>query len=146
MPECMLSRWCFSWLIGLVFLRPLAGLAQMPAVPADENYQRCLAEGKSFIADRHYSEAVSALNRCKELSSQDSRAYFFSGVALAEAGHLSAAAAELNEAVRLNPAPPEYILAQANVLAELGHKSEAVKALARFENPEEATRLTTESL
>jgi superkiller protein 3 len=128
------------------FTWPLRVLSQVPTVEAVGDYERCLGEGRAFIADRHFSEAVSTLNRCKQILPQDSRAYFFSGVALAEAGHLSAAAAELDEAVRLNPAPPEYLLAQSNVLVGLGHKSEALKALASLGKMEEAVRLSTGSL
>jgi Flp pilus assembly protein TadD len=122
------------------------GFSQVPAVSPEEAYVSCIAEGTSAIAQRHLTEAVATLNRCKQILPLDARGYFYSGLALAEAGRLSAAAAELAEAVRLNPAPPEYVLAEANVLAGLGHKSEAVKALAAMGTGEELVRLSTGSL
>jgi Flp pilus assembly protein TadD len=124
-------------------------LISTPSVKAQnpgEDYGRCIAEGTASIGKRQFTEAVATLNRCKQILPQDARAYFFSGVALAEAGHLSAAAAELAEAVRLDPAHAEYILAQANLLAGLGHKSEAVKALAGLSQKDALARLSTGSL
>ncbi len=105
-----------------------------------------LAEGKKQIAEGHFAEAVAAFNQFKQTAPQDPRPYFFSGIALAEAGHLSAAEAELSEAVRLDPNQPEYLLAHANVLTRLGQKSLAVRALALFENDANTDRLSTAGL
>src|SRR5262249_6017121 len=82
----------------------------------------------------------------KQTAPLDPRPYFFSGIALAEAGHLSAAAAELSEAVRLDPDQPEYAVSQASVLTRLGQKNLAVKVLARFENQEQQDRLSPAAL
>ena len=102
-----------------------------------------LTQGKKHIAEGHFSEAVAAFNQYKQAAPNDPRPYFFSGVALAESGRLSAAAAELSEAVRLGPDQSEYILSHANVLVQLGHKSQAIKELSVFEKDEVANRLTT---
>ena len=113
---------------------------------SEEPAKDWLAEGKKQIAQGHFSEAVAAFNQFKLTAPQDARPYFFSGIALAEAGHLSAAAAELNEATRLNPSQPEYTLSLANVLTRLGQKNLAVKALVPFEKEETTDRLSTAGL
>jgi tetratricopeptide (TPR) repeat protein len=112
----------------------------------DRQTEERLAEGKKLIAERRFDEAIAAFKRVKQAVPEDPRAYFFSGIALAEAGQLSAAAAELNEAVRLDPAQPEYALSQANVLTRLGQKALAVKALAVFDNEGYTQRLTAAGL
>jgi tetratricopeptide (TPR) repeat protein len=105
-----------------------------------------LAEGKKQIAAGKFSDAVASFKQIKKVAPLDPRPYFFSGIALAEAGNLSSAASELNEAVRLAPGQPEFVLSQANVLTRLGQKNLAVKALAIFEKEELASQLTTPGL
>ncbi len=132
---------CSLLLGGLLFLFSQQGMLSFQEPPKD-----WLAEGKRHILERHFSEAVAAFNRFKQISPKDPRPYFFAGIALAEAGRLSAAAAELSEAVRLDPNQPEYVLSHANVLTRLGQKGLAVKALAGLEKEENAKRLSTAGL
>src|SRR5215831_2204670 len=110
------------WLCGFLLLT-----AQQSAFSTQESTKDWLAEGKRHIAEGHFSEAVAAFNQFKQTAPLDPQPYFFSGIALAEAGHLSAAAAELSEAVRLDPEQPEYVVSQASVLTRLGQKNLAVK-------------------
>ena len=130
---------CF--LVSLLFLT-----GQHSVFATQESTKDWLAEGKKHIAEGHFSEAVAAFNQFKQIAPQDTRPYFLSGLALAEAGHLSSAAAELSEAVRLDPDQPEYRLAQANVLTRLGQKNLAVKALSKFENHEQQDQLSVAGL
>jgi Flp pilus assembly protein TadD len=135
------SPLCSLYLGGFLFLT-----WQHSAFAVQESTKDWLAEGKKHVAEGHFAQAVAAFNQFKEMVPEDARPYFFSGIALAEAGHLSAAAAELNEAVRLDPDQPEYVLSLANVLARLGQKNPAVKALAKFEHPGQQDRLSTAGL
>ena len=132
---------CSLCLCGFLLLT-----AQQGVFSTQESTRDWLAEGKKHIAEGHFSEAVAAFNQFKLTAPQDPRPYFFSGIALAEAGHLSAAAAELREAVRLDPDQPEYPVSQASVLTRLGQKNLAVKVLARFESQEQQDRLSTAGL
>ena len=132
---------CSLCLCGLLFLT-LQGSLFCLQEPAKD----WLGEGKKQIAEGHFSEAVAAFNQAKQTAPQDPRPYFFSGIALAEAGHLSAAAAELSEAIRLDPDQPEYVVSQASVLTRLRQKNLAVKALAKFETREELDRISTAGL
>jgi tetratricopeptide (TPR) repeat protein len=131
------------WSLVLLFVLPVPPCV---AQAGDRQAEDWLAEGKKLIAERRFADAVVAFKHLKQAAPEDPRAYFFSGIALAEAGQLSAAAAELNEAVRLDPAQPEYALSQANVLVRLGQKALAVKALAVFENEGYASRLSAAGL
>jgi tetratricopeptide (TPR) repeat protein len=88
-----------------------------------------LDDGIKLLGEGHFLEAVDILNRFKETAPSDPRPYFYSGIALTEAGRLSAAAQELGEAVRLEPQRPEYRIFQANVLSRLRQKSHAIDAL-----------------
>jgi tetratricopeptide (TPR) repeat protein len=92
-----------------------------------------LDEGTKLLSDGRFMEAVATFNRVKQAAPQDSRPYFYAGIALTEAGRLSAAALELNEAVRLDPRRLEYRVFQANVFARLKQKPDALSALAIFE-------------
>jgi tetratricopeptide (TPR) repeat protein len=130
------------WSLALLALSVFARAGQAGYRQAED----WLAEGKKLIAERRFADAVVAFKRLKQAAPEDPRAYFFSGIALAEAGQLSAAAAELSEAVRLDPDQPEYALSHANVLVRLGQKALAVKALAVFENEGYAGRLTAAGL
>jgi len=128
-------------LVSLLFLT-----GQHNVFAAQEATKDWLAEGKKNIAEGHFSEAVAAFSHFKEIAPQDPRPYFLSGLALAEAGHLSSAAAELSEAVRLDPDQPDYLLSQANVLTRLGQKNLAVKALSKFENYKQQDQLSVAGL
>jgi tetratricopeptide (TPR) repeat protein len=119
----------------------LLGFQSNPADP-----ETILAEAKKHIGEGHFPEAIAALNRMKQLAPLDGRAYFFSGIALAESGHLSAAAAELNEAVRLGRERPEFSVSLAKVLTDLGQKRQAVKALHTFEDASRLDPLTPATL
>ena len=113
---------------------------------AHQSAQVCLAQGRKYIAQKQFAEAVVALRRCKQITPNSPHPYFYSGVALAESGRLIEAASELAEAVRLGPAQAEYILSYANVLSLLKQNYAAAKVLAPFEKQAGWDRLTTPRL
>jgi tetratricopeptide (TPR) repeat protein len=117
------------------------------AVPNERSEQlKILEEGKRDIAQKHFPEAIAAFGRLRQIAPQDPQAYFFSGIAFAESGHLNAGAAELTEAVRLGPDQPEHILALGNVLARLGQKREAMSTLAALDQGIALKRLSLANL
>lgn len=100
-----------------------------------------LDEGVKLLSQGRFNEAIAVFNRFKQANPQDARAYFYSGMALTEAGRLTAAALELVEALRLDPQHPEYLILQANVFARLKQKSHADDALAIFQKTGAAEKL-----
>ena len=100
-----------------------------------------LDEGIRLLGQGHFLEAVSSLNRYKQLAPADPRPYFYAGMALAEAGRLSAAAMELSEAASMDPRRGEYRIFQANVFLRLKQTIPAVEALSLFDNKEVAKQL-----
>jgi Flp pilus assembly protein TadD len=113
-------------------------------VPNDRTEQaKILKQGKKQMAEGRFSEAIAAFNRLKQMAPLEPRAYFLSGIALVESGHLSAAAAELYEAVRLGPEQPEPVLALGNVLIRLGQKRQATRVLAGFDQKTALNGLST---
>lgn len=101
-----------------------------------------LNEGIQLFESGHLKEAVAAFERFKQAAPQDARPYFYSGMALTEAGDLSRAASELQEAVRLSHDQPEYRVYQANVFAQLKQKDAALEALGIFAKRDEAEQLS----
>ena len=100
-----------------------------------------LEEGIKLIAAGRYIESLAAFNRFKQSVPQDSGPYFYSAVALTQAGRLSAAAFELQEAIRLAPGKPEYLVLQATVLSQLKQNENALAALAAAEKEGSAKEL-----
>ncbi len=100
-----------------------------------------LEEGIKHLANGRFIDAVAAFSRFKQVAPQDARPYFYSGLALTEAGRLTAAALELSEAVRLDPQRLEYLIFQANVFARLKQTAHANDALASVESAGAAERL-----
>jgi len=92
-----------------------------------------LEEGIKLVSAGRYIESLAAFTHFKQSAPQDSRPYFYSGMALAEVGRLSAAALELQEAVRLAPGKLEYLVLQASVLSQLKQNDDALAALAIVE-------------
>src|SRR5439155_26317366 len=92
-------RWCRApartapaWILFLVALAgpfPMFGAAILDDHSEQANV---LEEGKKRIEERRFPEAIAAFGRLKQMAPLDPRAYFLSGIALAESGHLSAAA------------------------------------------------------
>src|SRR5215510_8366900 len=93
-----------------------------------------LEEGMKHLANGHLTEALAAFSRFKQIVPQDARPYFYSGVALTDAGRLTAAALELSEAVRLDPQRLDYLIFQANIFARLKQKTQANDVLASFQS------------
>jgi tetratricopeptide (TPR) repeat protein len=119
-----------------------AALISFGAPQANEARTDDLLEpGIKLVSEARFTEAVAAFNRFKQTAPQDPRPYFYSGMALAEAGRLGAAASELQEAVRLAPDRPEYCVFQAHVFVHLKHKAEAAKTLAILEKEDHAKQL-----
>jgi len=92
-----------------------------------------LDEGVKLLSQGRFNEAIAVFNSFKQANPQDARAYFYAGMALTEAGRLTAAALELGEAVRLDPQHKEYLILQANVFARLKQRSHVDDALAVFQ-------------
>ncbi|MEP7270008.1 MAG: tetratricopeptide repeat protein [Acidobacteriota bacterium] len=92
-----------------------------------------MEQGITLLTQKQFTEAVAVFNRFKQINPQDARPYFYSGMALAEAGRFTAAALELDEAVRLDPRPLEYLVVQANVLVRLKQRTHAEDVLAVLE-------------
>jgi Flp pilus assembly protein TadD len=113
------------------------------APQATGQQEQLLDQGIKLTAQGQFIEAVAALNRFKQTAPDDSRAYFYSGIALTEAGRLSAAALELSEAVRLSPDRPEYLIFQANVFSRLKQRDHALGSLAIFEKEDRVKQLST---
>jgi tetratricopeptide (TPR) repeat protein len=112
-----------------------------PASQTQAQNNKQLDEGLKLLAEGRFLEAVAVFNRFKQTNPRDAQAYFYSGMALTNAGRLTAAALELNEAVRLDPRRPEYLILQANLFARLKQKSHADEALAIFQNEGSVERL-----
>lgn len=94
---------------------------QMPDIQMDE--------GVKLLSQGRFSEAIAVFNRFKQVNPQDARTYFYSGLALTEAGRLSAATLELGEAVRLDPQRLEYLVLQASLFARLKQRTHAEETL-----------------
>lgn len=112
---------------------------ETPQKPEDS----LLEEGIRLTAEGRFVDALAVFNRFKQTVPDDPRPYFYSGVALSEAGRLSAAALELSEAVRLDPDHLEYRVFQANVLSRLKQKDHAASALDVFTKDGTAQQLST---
>jgi len=88
-----------------------------------------LAKGIQFLSQGQFPAAINLFNQCKQTNPQDARPYFYAGLALAEAGSVSAAALEMDEAVRRDSQRPEYLIFQANLFARLKQKPPAEASL-----------------
>ena len=139
-------RFPVVWIAFLVVLNCDLQLLQSAVPDIRPEWAETLENGKRSIAEGRFSEAIAAFRRLKEIAPQDPQAYFFSGIAYAESGHLNAGAAELAEAVRLGPEQPEHALALGNVLARLGQKRAAMRTLAVFDQESMLSRLSTANL
>ncbi len=108
---------CFSALVCFGAPQP-AGTEESP-----------LAKGIKLLSQGQFPAAITLFNQCKQTNPQDARPYFYVGLALAEAGRVSAAALEMDEAVRRDPQRPEYLVFQANLFARLKQKPPAEATL-----------------
>ena len=63
-------------------LPPARGVGQTGAAPSEAR----LAEGIKLLGEGRFLESVKVLNSAKQNASQDSRPYFYCGMALAQAG------------------------------------------------------------
>lgn len=115
-------------------------------IPADAQTGKDLDEGRKLLAEGRFTEAVAAFNRHKQTAPADARAYFYSGLALAEAGRAGEAALELSEAVRLDPRHPQYRVLQASILARLKQNQPAIDTLSPLATSNAAERLDAEWL
>lgn len=100
-----------------------------------------LEQGLKLLSQGRFPAAISLFNQCKQTNPQDARPYFYAGLALTEAGRLSAAALEVDEAVRLDPERLEALVLQANLFTRLKQKTPAEDALARLQKQSAAERL-----
>ncbi len=98
-----------------------------------EQSQSPLENGIKLLSQGRFPEAIALFNQCKQANPQDARPYFYAGLALAEAGRLSAAALEMDEALRRDAQRPEYLVFQANLFARLKQKAPAEDALASLQ-------------
>ena len=131
-----------SALFGLILvLSP--GSAQASLQPGPGQSDAVLEDGIKLLGSGRFLEAVAAFNNFKQTAPGDPRPYFYSGIALSEAGRLSAAALELSEAVRMGPERPEYRVFQANVLSRLRQTAGAIDALTIFDKKAVEQQLDT---
>ena len=130
----------------LSFVLTLASAPVASQAGQNAHTQECLSQGRRYIAQKQFAQAVSALRQCKQIAPRDPNPYFFSGIALAESGRLIEAASELAEAARLGPGQAEYTLTYANVLSLLKQNYLAAKVLAPFEKQAGLDHLTTPRL
>lgn len=100
-----------------------------------------LEQGLKLLSQGRFPEAIRLFHQCKQTNPQDARPYFYAGLALMEAGRVSAAALELDEAVRLDPQRLEALVLQANLFARLKQKAPAEEALARLQKQVATERL-----
>jgi tetratricopeptide (TPR) repeat protein len=118
----------------LILILPLLGggafncAAQAQSQPLAQT-QSHLDEGVGLLSQGRFNEAIALFNRFKQTHPQDARPYFYSALALAEAGRLTAAALELGEAVRLDPQRLEYLVLQASLFARLKQRPAAEETL-----------------
>jgi len=91
-----------------------------------------LVKGNFLISQERLPEAIELFSKRKQDFPTDSRAYFYSGMALAQMESLQLAAADLKEAVRLEPNNLSYLILYANVLVRLKHDELALETLASF--------------
>jgi tetratricopeptide (TPR) repeat protein len=91
-----------------------------------------LAEGLRLLETKRFGEAITVLDRFKQGAPNDPRAYFYSGVALAEIGNFREAALELERAMRLRPDRAEYPLAFARIALKLQQQTVASQTLTLF--------------
>ncbi len=127
----------------LVFLLAMAGVLFAADAPQANHGQTedDLEGGIKLIAAGRYIESLAAFNRFKQSAPQDSSPYFYSAMALTQAGRLTAAALELQEAVRLAPGKPEYLVLQASVLSQLKQNDSALAALVTVDKEGSAKQL-----
>ncbi len=108
-------------------------LLALPAAAAQE--QDWISRGQELIRGKQLTEALQLFDRVKQQDPADSRPFFYSGVALLEAGRLRQAGAEFRGALALDPERPEYVLLYAETLQRLGLKDSANTTLAPLEDP-----------
>ena len=130
-------------LTGLVLLVSALGLStfSVPAQTGQTSLETRLADGTKLLDGGRYLEAIGAFNNAKQIAPQDGRAYFYCGMAYAQAGRMRAAASELGEAVHLAPDQLAYRVFQAHVLEQLKQPAGAEQALAVFQNDQMMARL-----
>jgi tetratricopeptide (TPR) repeat protein len=139
-----------SFAFWLLLIFPAASLVGIHVV-AQPNFPQSqtdkdLDEGRKLLAEGRGAEALAAFNRHKQTNPADARAYFYAGLALAEAGRHGDAALELGEAVRLDPQHPQYRVLQASVLARLKQNQPAKETLSLLATSNAAERLDAEWL
>ncbi len=127
--------------IALFLCLSLGVSARAAGQTGAQPFEAQLAEGLKLLSAGRALESVKALNSAKQSAPQDSRPYFYCGMALAQAGRMRDAASELGEAVHLAPERLEYRVFQAHVLEQLKQTSEAQDALAVFQKEQMAERL-----
>jgi tetratricopeptide (TPR) repeat protein len=106
------------------------GVGQSNAPPVEGQ----LAEGIKLLGAGSLLESVKVFNAAKQSAPQDARAYFYCGMALAQAGQMRDAAAELAEAVHLAPDQLDYRVFQAHVFQQLMQTDAAENTLAVFQS------------
>ena len=130
-------------LSGLVFALVVCGLLAAAETPQgnESKAENGLEEGIKLLSEAHFDEAIAAFNLFKQHAPRDPRPYFHSGIALAQAGRLSAAGQELQEAVRLAPDRLEYLVFLAEVFARQKQHVHALEGLARLEKKDVSSQL-----
>ncbi len=108
--------------------------------------QDSLSLGQEMVRQKRFSEALALFDKAKQAAPSDPLPYFYSGLALLEAGQLRQAGAELRGALEREPERPEYLLLYAEVLQRLGLKDSANTTLAPLDDPEKCGQLSPSQL
>lgn len=134
----------FSQLFVILFLCPFGPPSVCGTGQAStDRLEARLVEGIRLLGEGRLLESVDVLNSAKQSAPQDARAYFYCGMALAQAGRMRDAASEMGEAVHLAPDQLPYRVFQAHVLEQLKQAAAAQEAVAAFENEQTLERLDT---
>jgi tetratricopeptide (TPR) repeat protein len=103
----------------------------VPAVVGQRD--SALRLGMDSLRAGRFEEALSHFDRAKQISPEDARPYFYTGLVLFRSGQTFQAMAELGRAVELEPANPRYSMVCAEVLLRNGRRFEALSRLEALE-------------
>jgi len=115
----------------------LLGQSQDPATDLEQRIQA----GQQLLNERKYELALEHFGLLKEEMPEESQAYFYSGMALADSNRIQEAFPEFQRAIELEPDRLEYSLVYGELLARTGQSAEAKAILKLFEDQARIDRL-----
>jgi Flp pilus assembly protein TadD len=134
---------CIEITLVVILLVCLLGTAPLGSAGQSnlDRFESRLAEGIKLLGEGRLLESVTVLNSAKQIAPQDPRAYFYCGMAMAQAGRMRDAASEVGEAVHLAPEQLHYRVFQAHVLEQLKQAAAAKEVLAALQDKPAVGRL-----